>query len=250
MMSNGPCSCLRLFQSGCRSIAAASTSSWRLEDEDVAEAFASEAAQRAPQLALLVRTTCGPKSRSGPRPVALVADSLRQIEDDRDRQHVVLARERDQRLARLRLDVGRVDDRQLRAGAAACAAMKCSTSKASSVADWSFSSSETRPRQQSDERTSVGLKCLRANVDLPEPDAADQDDQGQLGDRRSFIGRTPPSASAAPTSAVLSPDRPKAHARSRTARRRHSPRPGTRARVHSKRWSLVAELARQAASAT
>jgi hypothetical protein len=49
-------------------------------------------------------------------------------------------------------------------------AMKCSTSNASFVAAWSFSSSETRPRQKSDESTSVGLKCLRAKVDLPQPD--------------------------------------------------------------------------------
>ena len=31
--------------------------------------------------------------------------------------------------------------------------------------------SETRPRQKSEEMTSVALKCSRANVLLPEPDA-------------------------------------------------------------------------------
>ena len=36
--------------------------------------------------------------------------------------------------------------------------------------DWSFSSSETRPRATSDDSTSVGLKCWRAKVDLPDPD--------------------------------------------------------------------------------
>src|SRR6266567_3143501 len=51
------------------------------------------------------------------------------------------------------------------------AAIKCSTANASLLAPWSFSSSETRPRQKSDESTSVGLKCLRAKVDLPEPEA-------------------------------------------------------------------------------
>ena len=50
------------------------------------------------------------------------------------------------------------------------AAMKCRTANASWVAAWSFSSSETRPRQKSDEMTSVGLKWVRANVDLPAPD--------------------------------------------------------------------------------
>ena len=48
-------------------------------------------------------------------------------------------------------------------------ATKCSMSKASPVADWSFSSSDTSPRKKSDDRISVGLKCVRANVDLPEP---------------------------------------------------------------------------------
>src|SRR5262245_15642754 len=47
--------------------------------------------------------------------------------------------------------------------------MKWSSSNASFVADWSFSSSATRPRQASDETISVGRKCVRANVDLPEP---------------------------------------------------------------------------------
>src|SRR5438046_8200793 len=47
--------------------------------------------------------------------------------------------------------------------------MKCKTSKASFVAAWLFSSSDTIPRQKSDESTSVGLKCLRAKEDFPEP---------------------------------------------------------------------------------
>ena len=48
-------------------------------------------------------------------------------------------------------------------------AMKCSNSNASFVTVWSFSSSQTIPRQASDESISVGRKCLRANVLLPEP---------------------------------------------------------------------------------
>ena len=48
-------------------------------------------------------------------------------------------------------------------------AMKCSNSNASFVTAWSFSSSQTIPRQASDDSTSVGRKCLRANVLLPEP---------------------------------------------------------------------------------
>ena len=55
--------------------------------------------------------------------------------------------------------------------------MKCSTSKASSVAAWSFSSSETRPRQKSDERTSVGLKCVARERRLAGAGGADQHDE-------------------------------------------------------------------------
>jgi hypothetical protein len=39
------------------------------------------------------------------------------------------------------------------------------------VADWLFSSFDTRPRQKSDDSVSKGLKCARANVDFPHPDA-------------------------------------------------------------------------------
>ena len=57
--------------------------------------------------------------------------------------------------------------------------MKCRSSNASLVAAWSFSSSETSPRQKSDESTSVGRKCVRANVDFPEPDAPTRTHEGE-----------------------------------------------------------------------
>ena len=49
------------------------------------------------------------------------------------------------------------------------AAMKWRSAKASFVTAWLFSSSLTMPRQASDDSTSVGKKCLRANVLLPDP---------------------------------------------------------------------------------
>ena len=58
--------------------------------------------------------------------------------------------------------------------------MKCSSSNASAVADWSFSSSATRPRQKSDEITSVGLKSLARERRLARAADADQDDEAQL----------------------------------------------------------------------
>ena len=50
MMSNGPCSCLRLFHSGWRSIVGRLDLLRRVEHEDVAEALALQAAQRPAQL--------------------------------------------------------------------------------------------------------------------------------------------------------------------------------------------------------
>ena len=49
----------------------------------------------------------------GTRLIALLTDALGKIEHDRDRKAVMRACQLDERLARLRLDVGRVDDREL-----------------------------------------------------------------------------------------------------------------------------------------
>src|SRR5262249_53867277 len=84
----------------------------RGEDEDVAKAFAREAAERAPRLLDVVLDDPRPEGAVGPRAIALDADPLRQVEDDGDGNTVVLARESDERLARRGLDVGRVDDGQ------------------------------------------------------------------------------------------------------------------------------------------
>ncbi len=66
------------------------------------------------------------------------------------------------------------------------------------VAAWLFSSSETSPRQASDEMISVGLKCLRAKVRLARARGADQHDQGELREIVDDVSsrRTPPSESA------------------------------------------------------
>ena len=153
---------LRLFQSGWRSIDGRVDLLRRLRGRATwRKPSRSEAAQRAAQLAALVADDVRAEVAVRPRAVALLADALGQVEHDRDRQHVVLARQRDERLARLGLHVRRVDDGQQSRARGACAAMKCSTSKASSVADWSFSSSETSPRQKSDE-SDLGRLEVRA----------------------------------------------------------------------------------------
>src|SRR5262249_16274513 len=82
----------------------------RGEDEDVAKAFAREAAERAPQLLDVLLDDPRPEGAVGPRAIALDADPLRQVEDDGDGNTVVLARESDERLARRGLDVGRVEE--------------------------------------------------------------------------------------------------------------------------------------------
>jgi hypothetical protein len=50
----------------------------------------------------------------GPRTVPLLADRLRRVEHDRHREEIMLLRELDERLARLALHVGRIDDREAR----------------------------------------------------------------------------------------------------------------------------------------
>jgi hypothetical protein len=67
-------------------------------------------------------------------------------------------------------------------------AMQYSTSNASFVAAWSFSSSATKPRQKSEEITSVGRKCLRAKVDLPAPDGPISATSERFGSLMVFIG--------------------------------------------------------------
>ena len=90
----------------------------RLEHVHVPEAFAPQAAKRPMQLAPLVANDVRTEVTIGSGSVPLVADALGQIQDDRDGEHVILARQRNERLARLGLDVRRIDDSQLGAGQA------------------------------------------------------------------------------------------------------------------------------------
>ena len=80
---------------------------------------------------------------------------------------------------------------------------------------------------------------MRANVDLPEPDAPTSTTSDELGDlerRRALIARTPPSASA--RRPRRPPGRPAGSARRSRARPATRPaQPSNSARVHSKRWS-------------
>jgi hypothetical protein len=84
----------------------------RAEHVHLPEALLAEPAQRAAELARLVADHVRAEVAVGPAAVAVLTEPLRQVEDDCDRQEVVLARERDERRAVLALDVGRVDDRE------------------------------------------------------------------------------------------------------------------------------------------
>ncbi len=142
----------------------------RLQNEDVTEALVPEAAHRAPHLLGLLADDVGARTVGPARPALRSwqsrSGSARTIATGRQWNSRASAT-RGLRASGCTLvastTVSFPSARRLRA-------MKCSTSNASFVTSRSFSSSETRPRHQSDDRTSVGLKCFRAKVDLPEPD--------------------------------------------------------------------------------
>ncbi len=85
----------------------------RVEDENVREALALHAAQRPPQLRFLLADDVRPERPVRASAVAVFADPFRQIENEGDRQAVVLAGKRDERPAGLGLDVGGVHHGQL-----------------------------------------------------------------------------------------------------------------------------------------
>lgn len=83
------------------------------QDVDLAEALALQTAQRAAQLpAVALDDVAGHVGTVRTARVAREADLFGQVEDDRDRQHVVLPGQLHQLTAALRLDVGGVDDGQ------------------------------------------------------------------------------------------------------------------------------------------
>ena len=112
MMSNGPCSSRLSFQSGTRSMVAASTSSGVSSTKTCRKPSRWSPRSDRRSCDFWLRTTCGPKSRSARPAVALLAELLGQVEHDRHRQAVILPGQFHQRLAGLGLDVGGVDHRE------------------------------------------------------------------------------------------------------------------------------------------
>ncbi len=81
----------------------------RAQQVDTAEAFRLQVAERTSQLPGLLRYHVRSEGTIGARAVAFLAQLHGHVEYDGNREHVVLARERDERLPRLGLHVGGVD---------------------------------------------------------------------------------------------------------------------------------------------
>jgi hypothetical protein len=82
----------------------------------VAESLVLQVAERSPQRLGVLAGHVRSEGPIGPSLVALVAELVGKVQDDRHREAVVLPRERDDGLARLRLHVRGVDDRDLAGG--------------------------------------------------------------------------------------------------------------------------------------
>ena len=206
MMSNGPCSCRWSFQSGSRSIVAASTSSGESSTKTCRKPSRCEPAQR-PRRSwrCWLRTTCGPKSRSGRVAVPLLAELLGEVQHDRDRQQWYCARQLDQRLAGLGLDVRGVDDRQPPSAEPLAGDEVQQRRRRRSVTAWSFSSSLDQPAAGVRREDLGGRKCLRANVHLPEPGHADSTTSESCGISSGRALMSPPAVSIRDASRCQTP---------------------------------------------
>jgi hypothetical protein len=82
----------------------------RREFEDVPKAFALQVAKRSAQLLALLPDHVWSKIAISAAFVSILAKSLREIEYNGDRYYVILARQSYERLTRLHLNVGRIND--------------------------------------------------------------------------------------------------------------------------------------------
>ena len=241
-----------------RSIVAASTSSGESSTKTWRKPSRCRPAQRPAQLRALLADDVRAEVAVGPAAVPLLAEPLGQV-----RARSATGRQwysRASSTSGLRASGCTLVASMTvsRPSASRLAATKCSTSKASFVAAWSFSSSRPgRGRRRTTAPRSAGSACGRTCSCRSR--GADQDDEGELGDRASCDR----SAASAPSTGVEHPHlrrrpdapglpaRPAGTARrSRTARRRRSAqRLELRARP-LEAVVAVAELARPAASRT
>ena len=141
----------------------------RGQDKDMAKTFTLEMAQRTAQLLALVAHDVRPKGALRTLAVALLTELLRQVEHDGHWQTVILTRQRHERLARLRLDIRGIHDREapsrqalgsneaqdLKGVPGGCLVVFI-------IADQTAADIGCR--------ISVARKCRRAKVDLPAPE--------------------------------------------------------------------------------
>jgi hypothetical protein len=78
----------------------------------VTDSLAFQTAQRTPELLGLIADDMRPKLAIRSMSVAILAEPLRQVEDDRLSEEVVLLRQGNERFASLRLDICGIDHRQ------------------------------------------------------------------------------------------------------------------------------------------
>ena len=139
----------------------------RAQQVDVAEALARQPPERTAQVLRLAPDDVRPEAPVGALPAAVLTEPLRQVEHDGHRLDVVRPGEGHQRAARVRLHVGGVDHGQAPAsqtlrgdGVQQLESVRRRLQAVLVVADQGAEASE--------ESTSVGRKCRRAKVDLPE----------------------------------------------------------------------------------
>ena len=121
------------------------------------------------------------------------------------------ARQLDQRLARLRLHVGGVDDRQAAGGQTLGGD---EVQRLEGVAGRRLVVLVVaRPGPEvSEDSTSVGLKCVRAKVDLPEPDAPIRTTSDRVREWSAHVTPKHRHLRRRPERSILGSDRPEAHA--------------------------------------
>ena len=235
MMSNGPCSARRSVHSGVRRISAASTSSG-----DRSTCTRRKPSRCSPFSDLCsCERCCAHDVRAevavGTRPVALLADRLGHVEHDRDREQVVLLGQLDQRPARLALHVGRVDHReprlsQPRAGDELQHRERVRRSRPGR-------SRRRRPgRGRSPRRSPRSAEVLARERALARPGrrrsarpGSDPEDRSSSAEHRHLRRRA--------DLGVLGADRQVPDRVAVSLGDAGRPRPRTRSRVHSKRWS-------------
>ena len=132
---------------------------WRIKHKDVAKSFALQVTQRTSQILALpfddVRTKIAGRDADRFRSRQMRSGISSTIATGRQ---VILSGERHEWFACLRLHIGRVDNRQASSRQAfARDEVEHVEVDRAPVAAWSFSSSETNPRQKSDDNTSVGV---------------------------------------------------------------------------------------------